>query len=128
MTLSRPAAAALLLLLVAGCGMFGGGRRGAPAPRPEPPSFLNRVWRVVEAKDIAVGTYYVFLSDNTLLITPPGATTPRLGRWHFAAGGLAVIEEGYRYPADILEAGEERFAIRIHRGDESEDVVMVGVR
>ena len=112
-------------LAVIGCA---GGKAGpgAPKPAPLPPPFLNRVWQVVEARDIPAGTHYVFLSDNSLLVTAPGATAPKLGRWHFAGGGLVLIEDGYRYPADILEAGEERFAIRLHRPGGAVDVLMVG--
>lgn len=131
MTVSRSIPLILAALLCGGCGMFGGGGGAAkrePAPAPEPPPFMNRVWRVVEATDVPVGTYYAFLSDNTMLVTRPGAVTPVLGRWHFAGGGLVLIEEGYRYPVDILEWGEERFSLRFHRRDGTADVVMVPAR
>ena len=125
----RVAFAALLALLSVGCGMSGGAT-AAKAPHTEaaPPPFFNRVWQVVEATDIAAGTYYVFLSDNTLLVTAPGAATPTLGRWHFAGGGMVIIEGGYRYPADILEAGAERFALRLHRPGGAVDVRSAAVR
>ena len=84
--------AAVLALTTAGCGMFGGGAQKAPKADPAPPPFINRVWQVVDAADIARGTYYVFVSDNTLLVTAPGAPKPVLGRWHFAGGGLVLIE------------------------------------
>ena len=126
MTFSRSALLIVTAILLTGCGMFGGaGGRSATAPAPQPPPFMNRVWRVVEATDVPVGTYYAFLSDNTMLVTRPGAVTPALGRWHFAGGGLVLIEEGYRYPADILEWGAEQFAIRLHRRDGTADLVMV---
>src|SRR5687767_8125017 len=125
----RLAFAALLALMSVGCGMVGGATAAKPAkPAPAPPSFLNRVWQVVEAPDIAAGTYYVFLSDNTLLVTAPGAATPTLGRWHFAGGGVVIIEGGYRYPADILEAGADRLALRLHRPGGAVDVRMEAVR
>ena len=124
----RLALAALLALMCIRCGATGGASAAKPAkPEPAPPSFLNRVWEVVEAPDIAAGTYYVFLSDNTLLVTAPGAATPTLGRWHFAGGGMVIIEGGYRYPADILEQGEDRFAIRLHRPGGAVDVRMTAV-
>ena len=112
-----------------GCGMFGNAAAKAkPASKPEPPQFMNRVWRVTESSTsaVAVGTHYALLADNTFLVTPPGATQPTLGRWHFAAGGLVLIEEGYRYPADILESSADRFALRIHRPAGVVDVRMVG--
>lgn len=124
---SRLVLAAILAIMAAGCGMFGGAQK-APKPEPAPPPFINRVWQVVDAADIARGTYYVFVSDNTLLVTAPGATKPSLGRWHFAGGGLVLIEEGFRLPADILEQGEDRFAIRLHRPGGAVDVRMTAVR
>ena len=121
--------AALLILGSVGCGTSRGTTAAQPAkPAPAPPSFLNRVWQVVDAPDIAAGTYYVFLSDNTLLVTAPGAATPTLGRWHFAGGGMVIIEGGYRYPADILEASADRLALRIHRPGGAVDVRMAAVR
>ena len=121
----------VVLILLAGCSMFGGGG-GARAPRqpaPQPAAqFTNRVWRVVQSPAVPAGTLYVFLSDNTMLVTPPAATAPMLGRWHSAGGGLVLIEEGFRFPADIIELGAERFAIRIHRGGTTIDVLMVPAR
>jgi hypothetical protein len=120
--------AALLTLAFVHCGTSGGATAAKPSkPEPAAPTFLNRVWQVVEASDIALGTYYVFLSDNTLLVTAPGAATPTLGRWHFAGGGVVIIEGGYRYPADILEASAERLALRLHRPGGAVDVRMAGV-
>jgi hypothetical protein len=116
---------AIIVLLLA-CGS-GAPQPGQPAPQPAA-EFVNRVWRVTEPAGVAAGTLYVFLSDNTLLITPPAATAPRLGRWHSAGGGLVLIEEGFRYPADIVELGDERFVIRVHRGGASVDVGMVPAR
>ena len=121
---ARPLAPlSLTLFLIAGCGMFGGGS-GDSAPEPLPPApFVNRVWQVIEGPpDIQAGTLYAFLTDNSLLITVPGATTPRRARWHGAGGGLVLIEEGLRYPTDILEQGPDRFAIRIHRKPAHVDV------
>lgn len=114
-------------LLLAGCGSS---RPRVPreAPPQPPAEFTNRVWRVVESNGVPAGTLYVFLSDNTMLVTPPGAARPVLGRWHSAGGGLALIEEGFRYAADIVELGTERFVIRIHRAGTSVDVTMAPAR
>ena len=113
----------LFALAIIGCA-GGSAEPKAPKPQPVPPPFLNRVWQVVEAADIPAGTYYAFLSDNSLLVTAPGASAPKLGRWHFAGGGLVLIEDGYRYPADILEVGPERFSLRLHRPGGAVDVRM----
>lgn len=133
MNRSRLAALALLLLMTAGCGMFGGGGGRPRTPSPTTPTisldvFANRVWRVVQAVDVPLGTLYVFLSDNTLLVTVPDAATPALGRWHFAGGGLVLIEGGFRFPADIVDAGQERFVIRVHRPGGPVDIVMTPAR
>ena len=123
------ALAVIAQLLASGCGMFGGGSRAPRQAPPQPPvEFTNRVWRVAQSTGVPVGTLYVFLSDNTMLITPPAATTPVLGRWHSAAGGLVLIEEGFRFPADIVELGQERFVIRVHREGSSVDIAMVPAR
>ena len=116
-------------LLVSACGAFGG---GGATQRPSAPLvtevFTNRVWRVSESTEVPSGTLYVFLSDNTMLITPPGAAAPVLGRWHAAGGGLVLIEEGFRFATDIVEMGEERFVIRVHREGSSVDIAMVPAR
>ena len=126
---TRFALAVLLVVVSAGCSMFGGGARAPRQTTPQPPvQFVNRVWRVVDSAGVPAGTLYVFLSDNTLLVTPPAASAPLLGRWHAAAGGLVLIEEGVRFPADIVELGEERFVIRVHREGTTTDVAMVPAR
>ena len=124
MTARRLAPLSLALMLVAGCGMFGGGSAASTAEPLPPAPFVNRVWAVVEGpSDIPAGTLYAFLTDNSLLVAAPGAARPRLGRWHYAGGGLVLIENGFRYPADILEQGPDRFAIRIHRDAGLVDVI-----
>lgn len=126
MTIRSAAALSLVLMFSAACGMLGGGAASEPRPAAPPPEpFIDRVWRVVDAPpEVPAGTLYVFLSDNSMLVTPSGGTTPILGRWHEAGGGLVLIEAGFRFPADILEQGRDRFAIRIRRAGRLVDVKM----
>jgi hypothetical protein len=92
----------------------------APAPRTEPrpvavvaPSFADKAWRVVEGSDIPAGAIYVFLSDNTLLITS-ATGTPMLGRWLSSGTGLTMIEEGMSYRTEIVESSDTRLVLRQH--------------
>jgi hypothetical protein len=103
----------LLLLLSAGCGMVGGGAPATPAAAVQPRSaaFENRIWQVAAGSDIPAGALYVFLSDNTLLITS-ATGTPAIGRWMTSGDGLLMIEEGIQYRTEIIELGPDRFVIR----------------
>jgi hypothetical protein len=103
----------LLLILSAGCGMFGGGAPAKPAQPVQPRSaaFENRLWQVAAGSDIPAGALYVFLSDNTLLITS-GTGTPAIGRWLLSGDGLVMIEEGMQYQTEIVELGPARFVVR----------------
>jgi hypothetical protein len=86
------------------------------ARRPEPgetPPFANRVWQVAASSSVARGTLYVFLGDGTLLIASDHGT-PALGRWEQREEGLTLVEEGLRYPADVLRLTADSFSIRVH--------------
>ena len=95
--------------------MFGGSTPPPAAPPPQPRSaqFVDRIWQVAPGSDIPAGALYVFLSDNTLLITS-GNGTPAIGRWLSAGSGITMIEEGLQYRTDIVELGPQRFVIRQH--------------
>lgn len=58
------------------------------------------------------GTLYVFLGDGTLLITSSHGT-PSLGRWEAAGKGLTLVEEGQRYPTEVLALTADTFGIRV---------------
>lgn len=98
----------------------------APAPAPgtqaptrttptlvAPDGFVNRVWQVAEPGPVAVGDLRVFLSDGTLAMASPNAR-PALGSWTYEAGRMTIVEEGQRYPTDILELTADTFQIRMH--------------
>lgn len=106
---TRPRSAALLLAAALGLPI---GLHAQPADRDD--AFVNRVWVVVAASGVAPGALYVFLSDGTLVITSGNGTdAPGVGRWSRTATGLELVEEGRPYPTEILEAGPDRFRIRI---------------
>jgi len=76
------------------------------------PSFVNKVWVVVESKDVAPGELRVFLSDGTLVMTSPHAT-PAFGKWRYTDEELTITEESLDYRVEILELTESSFRIRI---------------
>ena len=91
-----------------------------PTPEPPPraaaavtPAFANKAWQVVAPSTIPAGAIYVFLSDNTLLITS-ATGTPSLGRWMMSGTEMVMIEEGMRYRTEVLESSAGRLALRQH--------------
>ncbi|MEO8277379.1 MAG: hypothetical protein ABI639_14290 [Thermoanaerobaculia bacterium] len=74
--------------------------------------FADRVWRVEESNTVAKYTTYIFLADRTLIVDS-WKGIPGIGKWEFEEGKLALIEEGIRYPAAILELKDDRFRLRI---------------
>ena len=73
---------------------------------------MNRVWKVAESKQVAVGDVRVFLDDGTLVMTSP-RSTPAFGSWTYENGQLTIIEEGQHYATDILESTEKSLRIRM---------------
>jgi hypothetical protein len=109
-------AAGLGLLIAAACS------DGRPAASAAAPPFVNRVWTVAESKQIALGELRVFLSEGTLVMAAPHATAA-LGSWRRQDGGLAIVEEGLEYRADILELTDDAFRIRIHSPGEPVEIL-----
>ena len=88
----------------------------APAAAAAPVArvtFVNRVWRVVDAQGTATEQLYVFLAGGTLVITS-STGTPLVGRWAHAGPGLTMVEEGQEYTTDILSLTADEFRIRSH--------------
>jgi hypothetical protein len=84
--------------------------------------FVNRVWSVRNSNSVAAGTLYTFLSEGTLVITSPN-TKPALGKWERSDSGLTMIEEGRRYPAEVVTLSSDEFRIRINGPGEPVDMV-----
>jgi hypothetical protein len=42
------------------------------------PDFANRIWKVADGSAGDPGTYYVFLSDGSMLVTSPHGTPVRI--------------------------------------------------
>src|SRR5436853_5427487 len=55
------------------------------------PEFANRVWKVAKGSEGDPGTFYVFLSDGSMLISSPHGT-PSLGSWHYSGDVLTMVE------------------------------------
>lgn len=76
------------------------------------PVFANRVWKVAKGSQGDAGTFYVFLSDGSLLITSPHGT-PSLSTWHYSGDVLTMVEEGLPHQATILRSTLDTFAISV---------------
>ena len=82
---------------------------------------VNKVWKVTAPAGRARGSFYIFLSDGTLVMTSC-VETYRLATWRSdAAGRIAIAEdEAVRYEAEILELQDRQARLRL--GLRNEDV------
>ncbi len=93
-------------------------------PADSPPGFVNRVWKVSQSSGVEPGTYYVFLSDSTLLITSAHGT-PALGRWRQAGDTLSLVEEGIPHMGTVVRLEANEFAIRLAEGGTPLDITFI---
>jgi hypothetical protein len=112
------------------------GNRQTPAPAtpssttPGPPApvrlerFVDRVWVVDASTTIAIGSRYVFLSDNVLVVSVKDGT-PVVGTWAEDLEGLVMTERGRSSKVDVLELTEERFRIRVNTPKKPTDITLV---
>ncbi len=112
------------------------GNRQTPAPAtpssttPAPPApvrlerFVDRVWVVDASTAVAVGSRYVFLSDNVLVVSVKDGT-PVVGTWAEDLEGLVMTERGRSSKVDVLELTEERFRIRVNTPKKPTDITLV---
>ena len=101
--------------------------QAAPAAAPAavtPAQFAGKVWEVKDSSSVEKGTTYAFLDGGTLIIDGPGGT-PLQAQWTFDAGQLTLIEEGQKYPTDILKLDANEFRIRSHNPGEPVEVLLV---
>jgi hypothetical protein len=76
------------------------------------PDFANRIWKVADGSAGDPGTYYVFLSDGSMLVTSPHGK-PAIGSWHLSGEMLTLTEEGLPHPAAVFRQTADTFGIRI---------------
>ncbi|HET7470905.1 MAG TPA: hypothetical protein VFJ81_14575 [Gemmatimonadales bacterium] len=76
------------------------------------PDFANRVWKVAKGSEGDPGTFYVFLSDGSLLVTSPHGT-PALGTWHYSGEVLTMVEQGLPHQATVLRSTPDTFALSV---------------
>lgn len=108
----------------------------AAAPQPPPAAgaaepgapvrldrFVDRVWKV-EDSTAAAGTLYVFLSDNTLVVSARTGA-PAVGTWAEDVSGLVLTERGRTTRVDVLESTTTRFRLRLHGKTGPTDLTMV---
>ena len=87
------------------------------APPTPPATFVNRVWRAVEANGAPRDDLYVFLSGGTLVITS-STGTPMVGRWAHVGERVTMVEAGVEHTADILTLTADEFRIRSYNPGE----------
>ena len=96
------------LLLVAGC----------TSPPPAAPAstdrLINKVWRITSPPDRAPGSFYIFLSDGTLVMTSC-VETYRLATWRADGVSRLMIAEdpGVQYPAEIRDVRDREAHLRL---------------
>jgi hypothetical protein len=95
-----------------------------PVSQSATPTFINRVWRVSESKNVAPGTLYVFLSDGTLVIAA-NRSSPMIGRWSTADGGMTLVEEGVSYATEVLSLTPDTLRLRISNPKRPVDLLLV---
>ena len=88
------------------------------------PEFANRVWKVAKGSAGDPGTFYVFLSDGSMLIASPHGT-PSLASWHYSGEVLTMVEEGLPHPATVLQSTPDTLAIRIVGSGEPVEMTFV---
>lgn len=104
-----------LLMLVLTCSAC-----SAPQPTGAPADpLVNRVWKVAQHSDAAPGSFYLFLSDGTLLMTSC-VETYRLARWTPASAGRLAIEEdpSVRYEASVAPRGDRALTLTLYLKNE----------
>lgn len=87
-------------------------------------NLVNKVWQVDSSSGVAPGTFYVFLSEGTLLITSSGSK-PLLGTWKYEGGELVMVEDGIPYKTEILQLEANRFRIRNNNPGEPVQTTLV---
>jgi hypothetical protein len=109
--MTRGLVLALVLLAAVSCSV------PAPAgpPQPTAPVYTNRVWRIVSPTGRAPGSFYIFLTDGTLVMTSC-VETYRLATWRdMAPGRITIVEDPVTtYDAEILRADNARLDLRLH--------------
>jgi hypothetical protein len=88
------------------------------------PAFVDKVWRVQASSAVEPGTTYTFLGDGTLVIDSPNGT-PLHGSWSYDNEQLTMVEEGMRYPTDILALDADMFRIRSHNPGGAVEITLV---
>jgi hypothetical protein len=75
---------------------------------------MNKVWRITSPPDRASGSFYIFLSDGTLVMTSC-VETYRLATWRADGVSRLMIAEdpGVQYPAEIREVGDREAHLRL---------------
>lgn len=122
-SLSRQAVAMTIIgLLATSSSQAKTGQAGKPAPSPPTATqtkssaarWVNKVWRVTAPTDRAPGSFYIFLSDGTLVMTSC-VETYRLATWRAESDGRIRIAEDKitRYHAEIRQVSDRQLSLRL---------------
>ena len=86
---------------------------------------VNKVWKVTAPAGRARGSFYIFLSDGTLVMTSC-VETYRLATWRSdAAGRIAIAEdEAVRYEAEMLELQDRQARLRLDLRNEDVELTL----
>ncbi len=95
-----------------------------PAASPRE-ALIDKVWRVTAPEGRPPGSFYVFLSNGTLIMTSC-VETYRLAQWTLEPPASLTITEDpiTRYGADIVRIDERSLALRLKLRNENIDLAL----
>jgi hypothetical protein len=101
---------------------------GACTGTPEPPrsaAWTDKVWRVTSPPGRAPGSFYIFLSSGTLVMTSC-VETYRLATWMSEPNArLRIVEDiATEYGAEIRSVSDRDLALRLLLKNEQVDLVL----
>lgn len=84
----------------------------------------DRVWVVQSATTVPAGARYVFLGDNRLVVSVPGAA-PLIGTWAEDAAGLVITQAKVTSQIRVVELTGERLRMRVITPKTENDLTLV---
>ena len=117
---AKAAAAALLMVLLVGCGPPRAGETQAPQDTLRQPQFVSKVWLATDPS-AAPGTFRIFLPNGTLLMDSCGETY-RLAEWRaLDQHRIEWTEDTARIEAQITKLTDDELQLRLQLRSESKD-------
>ncbi len=117
---TKAGAAALLMVLLVGCGPPRAGETQAPQDALRQPQFVSKVWLATDPS-AAPGTLRIFLPNGTLLMDSCGETY-RLAEWRTVGERrLEWTEDTARIEAQITRLTDDELQLRLQLVGEAKD-------